>query len=158
MKATREEVDERTQMLVRHMLMGEGDSIQWFQDETGLSQASAYNYVNKARVMLADTIDQKAEWGRGIEMLHACQQAQMRNEEYADAVRAQGEINKMLGLNAPDRLLINAQHTHSAPAVDAIAASLDKIAARGGDTDAALQEALMIQMEVEMEGEDDEQE
>lgn len=94
----------RSQMLAERILEGEADHIGWIKEQWKCDRSTAFRYMNRARKMIAANTDLELETGRGLERLHICQQALMASKDYQGAARVQAEINKMLGLNKPDRV------------------------------------------------------
>ena len=106
---TKEIMKERVELLAIRILEGCPDHIAWVKETFGCERSAAYDYMNKARKLIASTTDMNLEVGRGLERLHNCQQAMMQAKDYQGAVRAQSAINKMLGLNKPDEVMFKGQ-------------------------------------------------
>lgn len=106
---TKEEMEARVKLLAIRILEGSPGHIAWIEESFSVKQSAAYDYMNKARKLIASTTDMNLEVGRGLERLHSCQQAMMQAKDYQGAVRAQSAINKMLGLNKPDEVMFKGQ-------------------------------------------------
>lgn len=106
---TKEEMEARVKLLALRILEGSPGHIAWIEESFSVKQSAAYDYMNKARKLIASTTDMNLEVGRGLERLHNCQQAMMQAKDYQGAVRAQSAINKMLGLNKPDEVMFKGQ-------------------------------------------------
>ncbi len=106
---SREEMDARVKELALRILEGRPDHLKWVKENFDVERSAAYDYLNRARKLIASTTDMNLEVGRGLERLHNCQQAMMQAKDYQGAVRAQSAINKMLGLNKPDEVMFKGQ-------------------------------------------------
>ena len=146
-KATKDIMGDRVRSIVHVMLEGgENDLVQWVQDEFELGRTSAFDYLNKARMALAENINLPLEFGRGMERLRMYQTCLAREGEFAAAGKIQTDINKMLGLNAPDKLLVK---DVSQDGNQALADAIDKV------TQADRPEVIEASFRVLMEGEEE---
>ena len=107
--ASQAEVYLRSAQLVARILEGETDHIAWVKKTFNVEKSMAYQYMNKARKLIAESSDIHLEIGRSLEALHTCRAALIAKGDHQGAVRAIAETNKMLGLNKPDRVTIKGE-------------------------------------------------
>ncbi len=101
---TEDEVKERSEKLARRILEGETDHIAWIREEFKCCRSTAFDYMNRARKLVAENTDMRLEAGRAIERYHTLFQALVKKGELGQARRVNDSLCKMLGLNKPDQV------------------------------------------------------
>lgn len=106
-RATKAKVKQRTNQVAKMLMSGvnRADIVQFVSKEWGLDERTGDDYISRAKEAILESLDDKRDLhlAMALRRLSDLYTKTLRVDDYKGALSVQKEINKLIGLYAPER-------------------------------------------------------